>query len=185
MSQYYLIAQLPSLDAVGDTVPPPITEERFYELCHRFLGRKAVAILDALTLIPERQGNPTGSALVDAWYEGERRLRLALGLARADKLGKTFDADGMALPLSLIQAARTAVETDDPLEAERFLLRLRLAFLETLRANDAFADDMVFYYALKLKLILRMHGFDREAGRAAYRAIYDTVLHGEEREVTP
>ncbi len=33
MNQYYLIAQLPSLEIAGETTALPITEERFYELC--------------------------------------------------------------------------------------------------------------------------------------------------------
>ena len=37
MAEYYLIAQLPSLDGVGENMPVPITEERFLELCCRFL----------------------------------------------------------------------------------------------------------------------------------------------------
>ena len=33
MNQYYLIAQLPSLEIASETTALPITEERFYELC--------------------------------------------------------------------------------------------------------------------------------------------------------
>lgn len=45
MSMYYLMAQLPSLDGIGENAPPPITEERFHELCHCFLGKKRSATL--------------------------------------------------------------------------------------------------------------------------------------------
>ena len=38
MAEYYLMSQLPSLDGVGENTPLPITEERFSELCHRFLS---------------------------------------------------------------------------------------------------------------------------------------------------
>ena len=41
MAEYYFMSQLPSLDGIGEQVPLPITEERFLELCHRFLGKKA------------------------------------------------------------------------------------------------------------------------------------------------
>ena len=40
MAAYYLISQLPALDGIGDNVPLPITEERFVELCGRFLKAK-------------------------------------------------------------------------------------------------------------------------------------------------
>ena len=45
MAEYYLISQLPSLDAIGDHSPLPITEERFHELCNRFLKKKYVILV--------------------------------------------------------------------------------------------------------------------------------------------
>lgn len=41
MAAYYLMAQLPTLDGLGEAAAPPITEERFLELCGRFLGKRA------------------------------------------------------------------------------------------------------------------------------------------------
>ena len=55
MNQYYLIAQLPSLEIAGETTALPITEERFYELCKSNLGKKAWNALCGLTLVPKRQ----------------------------------------------------------------------------------------------------------------------------------
>lgn len=40
MAEYYLISQLPSLDGIHDNAPLPITEERFTELCDRFLKKR-------------------------------------------------------------------------------------------------------------------------------------------------
>ncbi len=182
MSQYYLMAQLPSLDGVSDGAPLPITEERFGELCHRFLGKKSLAVLQELTLLPPRDGVPVGSPLVDGWNAGERQLRLALSVERGNKLKKTVDIGVQTLPAQLLQTARIAVETDDPLAAERFLNRHRLSFLESLRPLDAFSEDAVFYYALKLKLLLRLRQFDAGRGEAAYRNIYNSILDGEGQE---
>ena len=42
MAEYYLISQLPSLDGISENTPLPITEERFTELCNRFLGEKHI-----------------------------------------------------------------------------------------------------------------------------------------------
>ena len=41
MAEYYLISQLPSLDGISEATPVPITEERFLELCSRYLSPKA------------------------------------------------------------------------------------------------------------------------------------------------
>ncbi len=184
MSQYYLMAQLPSLDVVGETTPLPITEERFTELCSRFLSKKSLATLQKLTLSPPRTEEKTGNGLVDAWNQGERQLRMLLGSARAGKMKKTFEGSEDAFTVQMKQAVRTAVDMEDPLEAERFLNRYRCGMLEELRPRDAFSEDAVFYYGLKLKLILRMQQFDEALGRTRYQNIYDSILRGEEQEVT-
>ena len=182
MAEYYLVSQLPSLDGVNKNTPLPITSERFTELCERFLGKKAQAELEKLTLVPSRNPEKT-SALIEKWNEGERNLRLALAKLRADKMNKNFDAETQSFPAGLLQAARTAVEIESPMEAETFLNKYRLDFLETLRPMDSFSEEYVFYYGLKLKLIERIRKFDSESGEAAYRNIYGSIMNGERSEV--
>ena len=182
MAEYYLVSQLPSLDGVNENTPLPITSERFTELCQRFLGKKAQGELKKITLAPSR--NPEkSSALIEKWNEGERNLRLALAKLRADKMNKNFDAETQSFPAGLLQAARTAVEIESPMEAETFLNKYRLDFLETLRPMDSFSEEYVFYYGLKLKLIERIRKFDSESGEAAYRNIYGSIMNGERSEV--
>ena len=79
----------------------------------------------------------------------------------------------------LLKIANAATEIDNPLEAENFLLQYRLAFLESLRPTDAFADDYIFYYGLKLKLILRIKQFVATLGENTYKNIYDSILNGD------
>ncbi len=183
MNQYYLIAQLPSLDFLSDAAPMPITEERFLELCSRYVGRKALKALKNLSLVPARQKSAVGFKLIDAWNEGERKLRLALAGVRAEKMKKSFTAEEKLFSAELLDMAYKAVEMDDPMAAEKFLNEYRLEFLESLRPMDAFSEDMLFYYGLKLKLILRIRAFDESIGRNAYRNIYDSIMHGDEQEV--
>lgn len=183
MSQYYLVSQLPSLDGISDSVPLPITEERFFELCSRFLGKKSLDELNSLTLIPPKNPQSINSPLLESWYTVERNLRLALGKFRAEKLNKSFEFGDTTLPTELLQTARAAVEFDNPLEAEKFLNNFRLKALETLRPMDTFSEDYLFYYAIKLKLILRIREFDKTRGQAAYRNIYDSVINRAESEV--
>ncbi len=182
MNQYYLLSQLPSLDGILDNVPLPITEERFSELCGRFLGKKAQNIFNSLTLIPDRNFEKTSSALVNQWNEGERLLRLALAVVRAEKMKKSFDCENVSFPAGLLQTARAAVDAADPLTAEQLLNRFRLDFLEGLRPSDPFSEDSLFYYGLKLKLLERIQCFDEEKGRAEYRKIYNSVMNGNKQE---
>ncbi len=182
MNQYYLMSQLPSLDAVSDGMALPISWERFYELCSRFLSKKAMAALDALTLKPPRHPSPSGFSVIDSWNSSERLLRLALGAVRAERMKKSFDTEGEMIPIQLLQVSRIASESEDPLSAENFLNKHRLETLESLRPADAFSEESVFHYGLKLKLIERMRRFDTERGQAAYRNIYGSILNGDVQE---
>lgn len=182
MAEYYLISQLPSLDGITENTPVPITEERFLELCGRFLGKKARCEMENLTLLPPLNPEKAGSALIENWNAGERVLRLALAKARADKRNKPLDLGNEPLPADLMKVANDAVEIESPLEAERFLLHHRLNFLETLRPMDNFSEDYLFYYGLKLKLILRIRQFDATLGESEYRNIYNSILGGDKLE---
>lgn len=182
MAEYYLISQLPSLDAVSDNVPVPITRERFLELCSRFLGKKALNEIEHLTLVPPVNEEKSNSALLTAWNDGERNLRIALGKARADKMNKPFDLQSKNLPQDLYKTASTAVEIENPLEAEKFLLQHRLSYLETLRPMDTFSEEYLFYYALRLGLILRIKQFDCTRGEATYKNIYNSILNADDLE---
>ncbi len=183
MAEYYLISQLPSLDGINENTPLPITSERFEELCGRFLGKKAQEELKKTTLLPSRNPEKSASALIEKWNEGESRLRLALARLRAEKMSKHFDAETQSFPAGLLQAARTAVEYESPMEAEKFLNKYRLDFLETLRPMDSFSEEYVYYYGLKLRLIERIRKFDSESGEAAYRNIYHSIMNGDRTEV--
>ena len=183
MAEYYLISQLPSLDGLSDNMPVPITEERFYDICNRILGKKAQDELSRVSLVPPRTYESTSSNVLEAWNRGEQNLRLALGKVRADKLNKQFDTENRTFTADLMQVVREAVEMDSPMEAEKALNRYRLNYLEAIRPMDVFSEEFVFYYCLKLKLILRMRQFDAESGKAAYKNIYDSIMNGEELEV--
>ncbi len=182
MAEYYLVSQLPSLDGIGENMPLPITEERFSELCDRFLGKKAQNEIKKLTLVPPKSHERSASVLIEGWNENERNLRLALGKVRAEKMKKPFDLENKVLPAELMKTANAAIEIENPMEAEKFLNRYRLAFLETLRPMDSFSEDFVFYYGLRLKLILRIRQFDTAAGEAAYKNIYHSILNGDRLE---
>lgn len=182
MAEYYLISQLPSLDGLGDSTPLPITEEQFSELCNRFLDKNAQIRLKELTLSPPRNFEASGSDLIDAWNNSERNLRLALGRVRAEKMKKPFDTENNSLPAQYIKAASTAADMENPMEAEKYLNRFRLDILETLRPLDGFSKDFIFYYGIKLKLILRIRQFSTEAGEKYYKNIYNSILNGVELE---
>jgi len=182
MAEYYLISQLPSLDGISENSPFPITEERFTELCTRFLEKKSQEVMKKLTLAPPKNSDRSGSVLIDAWNESERTLRFALGKARAEKMKKSFDTENRIFSMEYIKAASEATEIENPMEAEKYLNNYRLKILETLRPMDNFSKEYIFYYGIKLKLLLRMRQFDATVGEKAYQNIYNSILNGNRSE---
>ena len=57
---------------------------------------------------------------------------------------KPYEGETGEISAELLQTVRQAVELEDPLEAERYLTRVRLDFLETLRPADSFSDRCCF-----------------------------------------
>ncbi len=180
----YLISQLPSLDGMGENTPLPITYERFFELCNRLLDKKTLAQMEKITLTPPKDDEGDESSFVDRWNDSERTLRLALGKVRAEKMKKPFDTKNKVLPVEHIKAANMAMEIENPMEAEKYLNQYRLGLLEAIRPLDNFSKDFIFYYAIKLTLILRIKQFDTQAGETAYRNIYNSILNGDKLEAT-
>ncbi len=182
MSEYYLISQLPSLDGIGENMPLPITEERFFELCNELSGKRIQNEINKITLLPSKTYEKSSSFVIENWNKGERNLRLALAKVRADKMKKSFDIENNVLSNELIKIADTAIEIESPMDAEKFLNSYRLEFLETLRPMDNFSEEFVYYYGLKLKLISHIRQFDTNAGEIAYRNIYNSIMNGDRLE---
>lgn len=182
MAEYYLISQLPSLDGIGETAPLPIDESRFLELCRQHLNKKAQTEIEKLTIVPPIEAEDTSSDLLGKWYEGERDLRLALSKVRAEKMNKPFDMNNKSFKAEMLKVASEAINEENPLRAENMLLKFRLNLLEALRPMDAFSLDYVFYYGLKLKLIMRIRQFDSKLGETAYRDIYNSILNADRME---
>ena len=177
-SYYYLMAQLPSLYGFSQA---PLGFKTFKELAVRFLTAKDAAVLNKLSLEPPRTEEKTGSAFLDAWYDFERALRLALEQARSSKL-KWETAISyeeriiISGAFSAMQLARTAVAMQNPLEAEKFLDSARFQAADTIKGSDAFSSEAVFSYAVKLLLCERASKFNAERGREEYSRVYTEIL---------
>ena len=176
MAEYYLASQLPSLDGLNENSSLPITEERFDELCERFLGKRAWEEMKNITLIPPRETEGSGSDFIDSWLSAERLLRLSLAKVRAERMKKSFDTGEILLPAEYLKTAAMATEIENPMEAEKYLNSFRIDLLERMRPSDSFSKEYIFYYAIKLKVLCRVRCFDKGAGETAYKNIYSSVL---------
>lgn len=177
-SYYYLMAQLPG---ILPGLPLSITYDRFVETASRFLSARDRRILASLKLEPPREGEATGSSLLDSWYARERVLRMALEKMRAAKMKRDFssrisDEECISTLPEMQYVARNALAIENPLEAERYLDSVRFAAVESLRGNHYFDSEAVFAYGLMVLLHERSDRFSVEAGSASYTAIYNQIL---------
>jgi len=176
VAYYYLVSQLPNISVSDSKSALPMTGPQFLEVCSRFVTEKEKAVLEKLSLVPDRILSKTGSAFLDTWYEKERNLRFALAQIRAQKMKKEAYTLPEGCTADIIAAARTAVGMDSPLSAEQFLFDYRLRLLDDLRPLDGFSIDAVYAYGLRLMLIERMRKFEVENGQISYHKIYDDIL---------
>jgi len=108
------------------------------------MSAKSAETARNLSLEPPLEVKPTGSVFLDAWYDKERNLRLALAQLRALKMKK--ETKNLPLPNDgdVVQAARTAVGMENPLGAEQFLNQYRLGVLDRMTPLDMFSADSVY-----------------------------------------
>lgn len=173
------MAQLPSFIISDDETKMPITEEYLKNLCARFLDPHSLEVLKNLFIEPPKTKVSTGSKFVDAWYQNERDLRIALAQIRALKMNKKCEFEGVAVPSDIMNIARTAINLNNPLASEQYLNKCRIELIENIEPTDNFSLDAVYAYALKLKLTTRMKKFNAEKGMASYHKIYERILNSD------
>jgi hypothetical protein len=118
---------------------------------------------------------PSDSAFLDGWRRRERALALALAQFRAARL-KMEAPPAEHLDMDAENQVKTAVNMDNPLEAELFLDKGRWDAVEELQKTTYFGVNAVYAYMLKLRLIERRAAFKAEEGFAEYKALYASIM---------
>ena len=67
-----------------------------------------------LTLVPKVDGEKSSSALVEAWNQGERNLRLAIAVARANKGKKKMESKNKIAVVNAVKPVLPPAETPAP-----------------------------------------------------------------------
>ena len=174
---YYFIASLPHIN-YGDN--PPVSSEYFREQCRMFLSKHDASLTRYCYYDPKlaiETLKPTGSAFIDFLLLRERILTLSLARLRAARLNRPLPEE---VPHDMPRAAamaKTAIEMENPLEAELSMDRARWGILDELVGVDFFGVNNVYAYLLKLQLLERKLRLDSEKGAVEYRKIYETILN--------
>ena len=164
-SYYYLVSSLPELSADGEM---PISYEEFLKCCENNVDEENYRRLASLSV------SSTEGPLLKEWNASYGSLIRELNQQRSLALGKPypsdFDKDGMNA-----QVVNAVLSAKNPLEAEQILLDHEFSLLDSLIGLHMFDAEVVFGYALKLKLLERKSCFEKEKGQAEFRHLFDEI----------
>ena len=164
-SYYYLVSSLPDLASDGEM---PMSYEEFLRCCQGNVSGETYEKLSSLTL------SAAEGPLLKEWAATYGSLMKELNAQRSLTLGKAYpsgcERDGMN---SKVIAAVLAAK--NPLEAEQLLLDYQFELLDSLVGLHMFDDQVLFGYAVKLKLLERKSCFEKEKGKAEFGRLFQTI----------
>ena len=185
---YYFFAATLAPINYGDE--PPISSEKFRELCLNYLSPEDASFLEYCyfdSKLAMETLNPTGSEFIDDFMLQQRSFFLYLASLRASKMGRQLPADDMSGMKQLaennpavqnaLEIGKEAFEMSDPLEAELFINKGRWQSLDTLINMNYFDVRNIYCYLLRLQLLERKRFFDTQKGTEEYQKLYDTILN--------
>lgn len=160
-SYYFLMSSLPMLKSDGMM---PITYSKFFSYCKDAVSQSTYDRLENLTL------DSTEGRLIKEWSMFYSFFKEQLNYQRSKKLNipaaQPFDED-----VEVTKIIISAVNDDNPLNAEETLMAALFDKLDSLIGIHTFDDYALFGYALKLKLLERKTVFDDKTGKAEFNRL--------------
>lgn len=169
-SYYYLMSSLPMLKSDGSM---PFEYSKFVDMCKGAVSEHTLSILKDLTV--ESDTGP----LIKQWAEFYGVYKSELNYQRNLRLGRQTQPP-MVREESIIRAVAEAMNNENPLEAENFLLSIQFEKLDGLIGVHSFDDWSLMGYAMKLKLLERKTVFDYASGKAEF----DRIVGGLKEQIS-
>ena len=177
MDYVYLVASLPVLEL---TAAPRISSA---ELLDSSAGVLRADHLEDLRAVLDDRPREVRSSELAPYLDAETQLRDALARLRAARAGADYDAGAhpfAGYDTRSVDAARRALELDDPRERELLLDRLRWTLLDELATSPPFGFQAVLAYGLKLRLAEKWAAMDAAEGLRVAAAVAAQALAGAE-----
>ncbi|MFC1480005.1 DUF2764 family protein [Candidatus Omnitrophota bacterium] len=153
---YYLVASLPFLKFADD---PPLSKSDFLAECEKWLTLQDMHTVLSADLASCDVRSEDTAVLVE-WKRFDRDLREHLSHVRAAKKSSEDYREPEAL--------RGVMEMETPLEMEQALEKIRWDFLEEKTAGYFFDVNRLALYFLKLQIMERLAGFDKDKGERTF-----------------
>lgn len=165
----------------------PFSYSDFLDACSGSVDASTMASLRALSVSgaasdvstgadPDGAGSSGGSGrtFLRKWNAFYGALMASINSERMRRLGlpdvRTADRD-----FYIDRVAGEAFAAKNPLEAEKVLLRAEFEHLDSLTAMHYFDADVLFGYAVKLRLLERQRVFTEEKGRAEFDRLFQGI----------
>ncbi len=158
---YYLVASLPLLEFGMKT---PVAYEDFLFRCLEQLNPKDIAVIKRTNILSPEDTEDDFPTLRE-WKIFDRVLRNELVKHRASKRSRDASryirGEDYGDPFLAIEA-RWAVNEESPVDAERFLDKIRWEKIEELEKAHYFDIDYLVTYALRLQILERWQKINAE-----------------------
>ena len=154
---YYLVASLPYLKFGQD---PGVSRNEFLAECEKWLDAEDIAGVISAD-VNELEPRAEERSVVREWKRFDLAMREELAKIRLS--AKEGSREKVPLLLKDIFEERT------PLLAEENIQKKRWDFLEELESGFHFDINVLIIYCLKIQILERMFGFDKEKGREMFK----------------
>ena len=161
---YYLISQLPLLYFDKETY---IDIDSFLEESHKWMKQSDFNCLKVID-INHTHLRKSDHPVHRAYKEFEIDLRTELAEYRKAR------KEGHGYKSSLFP--ETITKENNPLEAEKELMRIRWEFIEELKTGHHFDFGFLVLYYLELQILARLEAFDKEKGMEKFKQYTEVEL---------
>ena len=172
-SYYYLVASLPMLRFDAD---PPLDPEDFLSACRQSVSKHDFELIESV-VSGSHDGSAVHNRFIGRWNTFLGTLGESLHEHRAANLGLT-DESGKAhadRDLRVDETVRSAMQAENPLEAELILLRLKWDMAGTLGESHVFDVEVLLTYAIQLLILERKARFVPMEGNAEFKHLFSNL----------
>lgn len=159
----------------------PFSVEDFERDCERLLSPRDYAQI-RIALGRTETDQAARSALA-GWQAFEQALESETIRVRAQQLGRNPTAEVRAdsgFDVGIAQAVAQAFKTEDLLEAQRLILRLKWDRLDELALNQDFSLDAILSYGLRLQILEQLNAYKTRDGHARLEEIMGKAVKSEQ-----
>jgi hypothetical protein len=151
----YLISSLPALNF---GMKPPLSFERFLEICRSFISEEEFLLLSNLPVAIDEYDKSVSHPTIERWLAFDTTLRNELVKIRAQskKIDEAKYLRGENLiDVAISHTAMSSHRSASMFEAEKILDEARWQVLDDLGFGHYFDMDSLILYAYKLKILER------------------------------